>query len=146
MRFITYLQEEYIGSIEGVGFGPTFKGGHAEIFMNPTNKEIRDAANQSSGPWKNMVRFIADFTNKDLYVFKADTLHVNVEQELKSMGKMENGELNWNTIWAVAEVKSGKLSYYSSDNLHYTSHVLTMDDAWTSKWFIKPIIKAFLNK
>lgn len=148
MKFLNYLEEEYVGTTTGTKVTFKFLGGSTEIFVNPSNKEIRDAMNAGSDFWKGKVRFIADFANKDLYVFKADTLHDDVDLYLRSEGKLKGtiakSEPTTKTIWGVASKgTSGKLLYVGSDTLGSKDKVLELNDEWTSKWFDEPIIQAY---
>jgi hypothetical protein len=151
MKFLNYLQEKYITSVEGQSFGVTFDGGPTEIFVNPSNKEMREAASKSSGPWKGMVRFIADLTNKNLYVFKADTLHKDVEKVLVKERLINNAfDVGKDSIWAVAKLISGKLEFESSDSMSYNSFDdylrLISDDKWTEKYFKPSLLQSIKSK
>jgi hypothetical protein len=90
MKFLTYIQrlsEEYVDTYvyKGTEYpSGGFLKGPVEIFVNPTRKEIKSAAEQPGLP--GFVRFIADYKNKNLYVFKAGVFHGNVHGFLESSG------------------------------------------------------------
>jgi len=148
MKFLEYLKiinEEYVGSVKGEFVTDTFIGGQSEVFKNPSLKEMREAATSGQSHWKGFVRFIADFKNQNLYVFKADTLHIDVAKMLK---KEENVDLlqtlNETCLWGVAELVRGKLEYRGSDtaqeqaiNVIY-NNTKQIGDKWTTRWFSKP--------
>ena len=142
MKFLTYLQEKYIATVTGQKMYD-FMGGPTEVFVNPTYKEIRDAAEQG-GEFKGLVRFIADYEVKDIYVFKADTFHSNVSDYLNRAGKMK-GDNTSSCIWGVAIPFSGKLKFYDSDtagNERQPVYKYRTEDNWTIKWFGVPLFQA----
>ena len=133
------ISEEYVGSVIG-NRGFMFKGGQTEVFMNPTLKEMKDASKASKGI-PDHVRFIADFKNKNLFVFKADTFHVDVDSFLREKG-IELGGHRTDTVWCVGNITKGKLDYVSTDNTYENASVMKMDDTWTSKWFNTPLLQS----
>ena len=141
MRFLQYINEKYVGSTVGAK-SYMFSGGTTEIFVNPSNKEIRDAA--WVGNMKGDVRFIADYKHKNLYVFKADTFHVDVSNYLEKEEGIST--VDWyNSIWGVANVVGGKLKFDSSDTLGNSNEIVHKDglkDNWTTKWFTEPLLQS----
>ena len=149
MKFLTYLHEKYIASVTGDKMYD-FMGGPTEVFVNPTNKEIRDAAEQG-GEFKGLVRFNADYESKNIYVFKADTFHSDVSGYLNRVGKMKGDNLS-SCIWGVAIPSGGKLKFMDSDTAAgpgrgNSSHgVYKMEDDWTVKWFGVPLFQALVKQ
>jgi len=70
MRFLKYINEEFLGYLEGYNRS-------VELFINPDRKEMQEAT--SNG---NSARFIG--FNKDLYLWDSyGLLHADVAQEIK---------------------------------------------------------------
>lgn len=147
MRFLRYLQEEYVA-----------RAGQREIFKNPDKKEIMAAAEDG------YLRFIADFTKKNLFVFSGDLLHstamgfLRKEKEVKySYSEIEGGKASKmadNYALGTADVSAdGKLEFYRSDTgaawqKHWTKKPLKwmkMDDSWLNSWFAKPFIQSYIE-
>jgi hypothetical protein len=149
MKFKRFLDEEYVGSVDG-DKGWKFSGGYTEIFKNPTPKEMVDAANASKS-FKGLVRFIIDYKKKNIFVFKGDTFHVDVFDFLKKEGEISNSDwcsrLSMDMIWASGYVDSGKIRYDSSDSYNYFkqwfSEIPDKNDSWTKRWFGIPFFENY---
>jgi hypothetical protein len=136
MKFLTYLQEEWAtGEDEEV------------IYINPSAKEVTLTGKLSDG----YVRFIADFKNKNLYIFSSWMYHSRAEFKLT--------HLEDDTIYAtgVAKTVNGKLHFYRSDvgtfwmqsrkDLKFVESWKwpKMDDSWLNRWFGPHFIKHYLD-
>lgn len=113
MKFKQYLDEEYVTSFTAKIHSKNFEGGHTEIFKNPSKKEINDLI-KSSGI--NAIRYWADLPNQDLYVWKADTVHYMVFDQLRKEGIEIDGKA---TVQGTAVFKNGKLETADRDCKYY---------------------------
>jgi len=127
MRFEKYLQEKYLGS-----FTPSFSKKYIEYFVNPTKKELRDAANASTDK---AVRFAADNKTKKVYAWASDGTHQEVLDQiygdfdypshvLTGIVKMKGGK------WTVPPEGVPMLELYSN-----IKKLKSIDWSWLEKWF-----------
>jgi len=89
--------EEYYDSVNV----PTMSADKTvEIYKNPTQKDIENIRKNMSGVAKrtNMVRFIVDRKNKDLYVFSSDATHKIVRGRMGRDAGLEVGDLGYASI------------------------------------------------
>ncbi len=75
MRLLKYLNEKWVDS-----FKDSLAGGVAEIFVNPSKSEYRDALNASKGSMLHAAsaRAVYDYERDKLYVWRGDVLHQRV--------------------------------------------------------------------
>jgi hypothetical protein len=145
------LKEEYVGSVDTAAVGSLSFGGFTEIFKNPTPKEIKSIDAHTSERYKGMVRFIADYTQKCVFVFKCNMFHLTIHKYLEKIDELKyssnlNDAINRDFIWGSAKVKSnGKMEYDYSDTVNIFEGLFkdkNVDDNWTKKWFTEPLITA----
>lgn len=124
--FKELLREEFVTADENF-----------EIFVNPSPKEIRDAADG-----KREIRFIADNKNHKLYVFNVNLLHGI------ALGKIMRKDYGHHMIRGTAIIANGKWSMDSSDfieGLMYLTkgndeaadklkEILSFDTKWADKY------------
>ena len=84
MRFQSYLNEKWYDTVSGHD---------AEIFVNPSKKEIRDILESADG-----FRFFMDFRKKKLYLFSDELFHRQVVSEGASKLQREL-KMNWHNYW-----------------------------------------------
>ena len=147
MKFIDYLQEEYMSLISGNFTGRNVQG---TLFCNPTGKEIR-----SIGEWDgDYVRYIVNFKTKRLYVWIATIIHYEAADVLYNMKLIPSSNLSdrvwWNTCFAGTGVTAGSriefkgCSDYLYDNTDLIDKApwLKTDTKWVDKWFLVPLVKS----
>lgn len=80
MRLLKYLREKWVDSFKD----PLAKG-IAEVFMNPSRSEYRDAleASKESMLFPASARALYDYRKDNLYVWRGDVLHGNVINKAK---------------------------------------------------------------
>jgi len=94
MRYLKYLNEEYM---TGSGIQP--------IFVNPNNKELREAAGSEKE-----CRFFVDVLNKNLYVWYYRMLHEEASEALYKEGIDNKYPYNGTKeVWGVAHLSGTKL-------------------------------------
>jgi|WetSurMetagenome_2_1015567.scaffolds.fasta_scaffold01454_5 hypothetical protein len=133
MKFLKYLNEEYLCGFELKKYSSEkFSCGYTEVFKNPSSKEMREVSKLCWDWWPNRLRFIADLKKKNLFIFKADSFHDDVSQELVTIGEIKNPEL---CIRAVARVNASKLHFESIDEMERIKLFNNYNDTWTKKYF-----------
>jgi len=110
VRFIQYLQEEYI-TIANKQYKDWFP-----IYKNPSQKELREI-DQTYG-----IRFIVDIKKQDLYCFPGGALHALAYDALNF--KRVTADRFWQ---GVGEYKKGKLKalMVTADDLEHYSWLKT---------------------
>jgi hypothetical protein len=148
MRFLNYLQEAYACSFTARKQMGPFAGGYTEVFKNPTPKEMKSASD-ASGDLAGSVRFIADYIDKNLFVFKSSVFHEMCEKALKRDSLLSQESFpGWNAIWGAADLEHGHLVKLYADSSHKTDKIFkdkTLDDKWTVKWFGMPLLPIIKN-
>jgi hypothetical protein len=94
MRLLKYLNEEYVAM------------GTYSIYANPSNKELRDACNNS----EHRCRFFVDVNNKNLYVWDYRQLHEDTSRILNKEQIYNKYPYNGlKELWGEAELDGIKL-------------------------------------
>jgi hypothetical protein len=125
-----YLKEDYEDSIIS-----NMDGKPVEIFVNPSKREMRDAANNEFNTMKPYVRFIAHYGKNKLYIWRANCNHHVIDTGL---GLNTNAN---DSLWGVAEFKDGKLNFLSSDDSALSKTLPKFrnkwkdNDDWTKPYF-----------
>jgi hypothetical protein len=117
-----HLLESYEGSVKS-----NMDGNYVEVFVNPSKKEMKDAANSEFNTMKPYVRFIALYGKEKLYIWRANCNHHVIDTEL---GLNTNST---NSLWGVAEFKNGILSFISSDDAALSKSFPKFRDKWKNK-------------
>jgi hypothetical protein len=156
MRFEQYLQEEYITTAKSTSWKNS-----EEIFVNPSNDEIRQVGENSS---QNICRYLIDFEKKKLYIWASNIIHEDVVKQLYKEDLLPYGSLEGGGRWkkgggrlfdmysfGYAKINGNKLVVYGGfEGAYYVCYKnrpwLKQDDSWLSRWFDKPYIKAFTDK
>jgi hypothetical protein len=137
MKFIQYLQEEYITNVKGTW--SKIYSGLSDVFSNPSVKELQDLDEE--------LRFIINFETKKLYVWNWDITHTEMARHLYKMNLIPYDQIETvlflKTCYAgIANKKSGtKLDYKRcSDCIHSgisgrMKWLNGTDDAWLKPWF-----------
>lgn len=125
MKFLNYLQEEYVGSEDPHGLKPPY-----EIFVNPTPKELRTFTS---------VRFIADNRTKKFFISYSLYLHeffVNYLRFNKLIGQTDDCFMGQGWI---------KLSHIDFEDFSYDWGQPPDQDMqrykWCQKYFTEDSIK-----
>jgi hypothetical protein len=115
------IKEEYYGSVKDAMALDKWKGGYTEVFKNPTLKEIRDIIKDSG---IKSIRFFIDFVKKDIYCWKADTIH----NEVNNLLLKNDVYLEWkNHIRGSALIKDGKLRLENVSDWYDNKKTIYMD-------------------
>ena len=143
MKFKQYLEEEYLGQMEGY----FWNNNTSSIFKNPSKKELKECGTD--------IRFIVDFKNKNLYTWNGGVLiHNEVAKWLSNEGELESSGLGshswWNWYYAgIAKLSMGKLKFFRhSDYLENGQYGIDLNDSewideketWTKTWFTESLI------
>jgi hypothetical protein len=144
MKFKKYLKfegfdgkvtEEYHGFVKS-----NMDGKNVEVFINPSKKEMKAAADHDDNTMKPYVRFIADYEHKKLYIWRANCNHHVIDTGLEIDSTANN------SIWGVAEVKEGRMNFLSSDDAALSKTLPKFrekwkdDDEWTKSFFGKKLL------
>lgn len=113
------LREAYEGSIVS-----NMDGKYVEVFVNPTKKEMRDAAQDENNTMKPFVRFIADYKRKKLWIWRANCNHQVIDTDL-GLDTTAN-----DSLWGVAEFKDGNLNFLSSDDAALSKSFPRFREKW----------------
>lgn len=95
-----------------------------EIFKNPSKKEVISAINQNIG-YADSVRFIADVSTKDLYIFPSDLLHGHAAEQIYNTDpkKIYDENKTGRIFLGIANFRSGKLflnrTYSNPEESHF---------------------------
>ena len=125
-----YLKETYEDSITS-----NMDGKPVEVFVNPSKKEMREAANNEFNTMTPFVRFIADYKRKRLYIWRANCNHQVIDTGLG----LDTTALD--SLWGVAEFKGGQLNFLSSDDAALSKSLPKFrekwknEDDWTKPYF-----------
>lgn len=136
MRFLDYLQEEYIGMFKGNHFRPV----STTIFCNPSNKELQELDD---------VRFILDKKKEKIYVWDSELVHYEAAIQLKKLGLISVSKMDSTKFWqlyyaGVGHVQGNKIRWradsdyrieFSSDFI-FKEFESIPDLEWTDKWII----------
>jgi hypothetical protein len=98
-----------------------------EVFVNPTKREMREAATDENNTMKPYVRFIADYEKEKLYIWRANCNHHVIDTGL-DLSTTAN-----NSIWGVAEFKDGRLNFLSSDDAALSKTLPKFREKWKDK-------------
>ena len=145
MRFFNYLNEEYVATGKAT-LGLQGKQEPFDIFINPTSKEL-----MGMRKIEQTVRYIADFKNKNLYVWPSSYIHVEGLIALKDVRGLKTafdpGGFDYLSTGA-AEIEGNKLKFLESDGAWalVSKPWTNMNDKWLNTWFTKPYTKTFLDK
>lgn len=126
MKFIKYLQEEYVLTMPPLrhsDYGFNYKYS-PEIFHNPSLKELRELEqnNRDYG-----VRFIVDTKKKDIYVWSSLYLHWRAVEALGMHGVGNVGD----GIRGAGDIRNGKIKVSDSD-----AYFDKEDADWQKRYFI----------
>ena len=140
MRFISYLSEEYVGTVNN------WDKSTYPVFINPDKTEMREL---------DSVRFFVNFSKKKLLVWDADVIHLHALDSRdiqKSIGI--NNSKEWaddlpNIFSAYGFVRAGKIREVHSDGISvyrdFEAQYKKIKDDWTTTWFESPLTKIILN-
>jgi hypothetical protein len=116
------------------------EGGNLDInvFVNPTKMELEKVSNGSK-----ILRFTADPTNHNLYVFTARVIHNQVEHhiEIKNRDKILSGAIEKNsnsTIWKYYGsdyIASLGDNLYNPIAIRLAKELVSSDWTWLEKYF-----------
>jgi hypothetical protein len=140
MKFLNYLQEEYVARGKGV-----------EIFTNPTPKELSSISGRPIH-----VRFFVVFDKKQVVVWDAEVLHFPMLMSSKDVQGIlgASGDEEYRKrlpqIWSgYGIVLNGKIKQIDSDGLawykQYEKDYKKMNTEWSTTWFEKPISKIIVD-
>jgi len=126
MRKIRRFHEKFVGAKV-----PYYDAAaYYEIFINPSSKEMLEAADKF-----NMLRFIMDSSTKSFYAFSEELVHLEAAEEIYgSSRELESLEKAHKLILGSAELKVGKLNFVDSDWEHPTKKQKLMDWTWAERW------------
>jgi hypothetical protein len=141
MRFLTYIQEEWVLNATGTHGG--LYQGTSDVFCNPTKKELGELLED--------VRFIINFKTKKLYVWNWDITHSDMarylrKEELVPSTQIWSDEFQEYCYAGIGEVENGKIKFtYTSDCIKNFGSCKWLhdgtDDKWTKYYFSKPLIE-----
>jgi hypothetical protein len=134
MKFKKYLKEEYYKTVNAGKQYYDFSNGNTEVFVNPSNKEIRDIIKISK--FGKYLRFIISMEDKKLFIFKDDTFHSFLSRRIN-----KGDQPTVDNFWGSAEFSNGKLDFYDTDAgglLPFYQKWHGKDD-WTTQYFNEPI-------
>lgn len=73
-KFQSYLNEKFVNAIK-------WYNEDIEIFINPSNNEMRDIQTNSPIGY----RFFVDFNNKKIYMFSSEIIHLDILEEVRGL-------------------------------------------------------------
>lgn len=117
-----YLKETYEDSIIS-----NMDGKPVEVFVNPSKKEMWDAANNEFNTMVPFIRFIADYKKKKLYIWRANCNHHVIDTGLG----LDTTSLD--SLWGVAQFKEGKMNFVSSDDAALSKTLPKFRDKWKNE-------------
>ena len=140
MRFINYLQEEYLNRMNDI-----------EVFVNPTAKELQQISANA-----NSIRFFVRFSEKKLIAWDAEILHHDMitknQKVQKILGSKNTNE--WrralpDLFSGYGDYSGGKIINMESDGVfvysdHYEDYK-KMDSKWTTRWFRQPLTELIVE-
>jgi len=132
MRFLKYLNEKFFERMKN-----KYTGGSFEIFVNPTKSEMKSIK-------ADYLRFMADSSNKKLYVWDGDaSIHIDVWNRYEKIKKgrdffkvSRNNEI----LFGVCELIGGNWVMNGSDELEsrqrdeWGPEQLLQDFKWVNKY------------
>lgn len=110
------LYEKYL---TGGNFNTDDPKDYVEIFVNPSRKDFRDAANSTKwetrmAKYGDYVRFFIATKTKNVYIWKPDIPHIDVAEHI-----FGGTNIRWNTddrVSGVAILQDGKWTMIDSDS------------------------------
>jgi hypothetical protein len=120
------LMEEWFKTVKNI------EGDTYEIFVNPTQKDIKDLNKAGIG----YVRFLIDLHDKKVYIWDGDELHQDVSRKIKKPYRLKGTKgYAWGSGYLVKGSKI-RFSNYSTDRLFYGDAKEIKNTDWLSKYFI----------
>ena len=131
MRLRHYLNEKYL---KGGNFNASDPKDYVEIFVNPSRKDFKDAADSTKwehrmAKYGDYVRFYIDTKTKNVYVWKPDIPHVDIAKPLFG------SSTGWNTddrVSGVAILQNGQWTMVDSDSQRRAWDKLDLE--WAQKY------------
>jgi hypothetical protein len=142
MRFINYLQEEYILSTK------TFAGTLIEFFKNPDKKEVREVCDNDA----KYCRFMIDVKKRDVYMWTYKYLHDDTSKFFSKNGiNNEYPSDGIKYLWGEGKLRpSGKLSVQTVDVSFRCKRAaldkLKKEVQFTNTWFEDPSLQDQIEK
>jgi hypothetical protein len=138
MRFKQYIDEAYVTMGRCSYYGTTFP-----IFVNPSPKEIRDAAVNNGS-----VRYCVALKEKDIFVWNMDMTHADASgyMEYEKVVHKDAYPGGRGYIWGVADIVGGKLVDDPSEAGGYYKNFVRFNgidkitNDWTVKYFNPPLL------
>lgn len=107
IRFRQIIQEEFLS-------GDNVNGEYHEIYINPTNSEIKELGDN--------YRAIIDIKNKNIYVTDSEMLHNDMVKTLKQDGYLQ--DFNYTRYWNFGD-NTDRFITLTIDDMGYDSDSLT---------------------